>query len=205
MLLNVCSLAQRKLVQAFFHNGTLALFATGSVPTTCHAVTITRAPVTVDPPQFTLIQCRRSGICSEVVTPYTVSQLFAVGTYRPLVIVTHADGLDEVAVEHIREYHSQGELNALGAAVLVPYVFPPSTARNSSADGIATGYSNAFDFGEAVREAIAALPPPAQPYQDQLSSITVVEVGAELGGIAGFQHLFVRVRRDPDARAHKPA
>ena len=203
MLLNACSLAQRKLVQAFYHNGTLAMFATGSVPTPCHAVTITRALLAVDPPQFALVQCRRGGICSEVVTAYTVSQLFAIGTYRPVVAVTHAGGQDNVAVEHIREYHSHGQMSPLGGEVPLPYVFPPSTARKSSTDGSATGYSSTFDFGEAMREAIAALPLPQQPYQDQLTSITVVEVGAEFGGIAGFQHLFVRVRREPDAWTRK--
>lgn len=201
MLSNACSLAQRKLVQAFYHNGTLAIFATGNVPTPCHQVTITRALVTIEPPQFTLVQCRRGGICSDVVTPYTVSQLFAIGTYQPVVAVAHAGGQDAVAVEHIREYQPQGQMNSLGGDVPIPYVFPPSTARNS--DGIATGYSTAFDFGEALREAIAALPPLPQAYPDQLTAITVVEVGAELGGIAGFHHLFVRVRREPDPLTRK--
>jgi hypothetical protein len=198
MLSNACSLAQRKLVQAFYHNGTLAIFATGTVPTPCHATSIKRAVVTVEPPQFTLVQCRRAGICSEVVTPYTLSQLFAIGTYRPVVAVTHAGGQDDVAVEHIREYHPQGQMSPLGSEVPMPYVFPPSTARNSSADGIATGYSTTFDFGDALREAIAALSPEPHTYADQLSTVTVLEVGAELGGIAGFHHLFVRVRREPD-------
>lgn len=205
MLSNACSLAQRKLVQAFYHNGTLAIFATGAVPTPCHEVTIQRAAVTVEPPQFTVVQCRRAGICSDVVTPYTVSQLFALGAYRPVIIVTHAGGQDDVAVEHVREYHPQGQMNPLGGEVPVPYVFPPSTARNSSADGIATGYSTSFEFSEALREAIAALPPAPHPYPDQLTTVAVLEVGAELGGIAGFHHLFVRVRREPDPLTRKRA
>jgi len=203
MISNACSLAQRKLVQAFFHNGTLAIFATGSVPTPCHEVTITRALVTVEPPQFMLAQCRRAGICSEVVTPYTVSQLFAIGTYHPAVVVTHVDGQDEVVVEHIREYQLQERMSSLGGEVPVPYVFPPSAVRNSSADGISTGYSTMFDFSEALREAIAALPPNPHVYPDQLTAVTVLEVGAELGGIAGFHHLFVRVRREPDPLTRK--
>lgn len=193
------------MVQAFYHNGTLAIFATGTVPTPCHGVTIKRALVTVEPPQFTLVQCRRPGICSDVATPYTVSQLFAIGTYRPVVVVAHAGGQDEVAVEHVREYQPQGQMSPLGGEVPVPYVFPPSTARNSNADGIATGYSARFDFGDALREAIAALPPNPHIYPDQLSTVTVLEVGAELGGIAGFHHLFVRVRREPDPLTRKRA
>jgi hypothetical protein len=200
---NACSLAQRKLVQAFFHNGTLAIFATGTVPTPCHDVTVQRALVTVEPPQFMLVQCRRAGICSDALTPYTVSQLFAIGTYRPAVIITHAGGSDDVIVEHIREYRPQERVGALGGEMPVPYVFPPSAARNSSADGIATGYSTAFNFGDALREAIAALPPNPHVYPDQLTTVTVLEVGAELGGIAGFHHLFVRVRRQPDPLTHK--
>jgi hypothetical protein len=205
MLADVCGLAQRKLIQAFFHNGTLAIFATGTVPTPCHEVTIQRALVPIEPPQFTLAQCRRTGICSEVVTPYTVSHLFAIGTYHPVVAVVHAGGQDDVAVEHIRDYHPQGQMNPLGGEVPVPYVFPPSTARNSSTDGIASGYSTRFDFSEALREAVAALPPPPHPYPDQLTTVTVLEIGAELGGIAGFHHLFVRVRREPDPLTRKRA
>ncbi len=199
MLSNACGLAHRKLVQAFYHNGTLAIFATGEVPTPCHEVTIERALIAVEPPQFSLAQCRRAGICSEVATPYTVSQLFAIGAYRKTIVAVQ----DEVLVEHVREYHSQGQMNALSGELPIPYVFPPSTARNSPAEGIATGYSRSLDFSEALREAIAALPPVARPYPDQMSLITVLEVGAELGGIAGFHHLFVRVRREPDPLLRK--
>lgn len=198
MLSNTCTLATRKLIQAFFHNGTLAIFATGVAPTPCHAVTVQRALVTVEPLQFMLVQCRRAGICSDAMTPYTVSQLFAIGTYHPAVIVAHAGGSDDVVVEHIREYCPQQRMSSLGGEMPVPYVFPPSAAHNSGADGIATGYSTAFDFGDALREAIAALPPNPHVYPNQLITVTVLEVGAELGGIAGFHHLFVRVRREPD-------
>ena len=205
MLLNACSLAQRKLLQAFYHNGTLAIFATGTVPTACHEVTIKRVIATTEPLQFSVLQYRRAGICSQSVTPYTVSQLFAIGVYRPVVVVAHASGQDELPVEHVREYHPHGQMNPVGGEVPVPYVFPPSTARNSSVHDTATGYSTAFDFGEALREAVAALAPNQHLYPDQLTTVTVVEVGVELGGIAGFHHLFVRVRREPDPLTSKRA
>jgi hypothetical protein len=173
------------------------------VPTSRHEAFIKRTLITVESLQFTIEQCRRTGFCSAVETPYTVSGLFGIGTYRPVVAVVHAGGVDDVAVEHVRGYHPEGQIGLRSGEPPVPYVFPPSTARNSNVDGVATGYSAVFDFSAALREAIAALPPNPQTYPDQLTAITVLEIGAELGGIAGFHHLFVRVRRGPDPLTRK--
>lgn len=200
-----CGLAQRKLVQAFYYNGTLAVFATGEVPTPGHEVVIERSMTTVEPPQFPLLQCRRPGICNDVVTPYTVSQLFAIGAYRDAILVTHAGGRDAVRVEPIRESAATDPSGSLIGDVPVPYVLPPSAGRSTTERGEATGYSRRFEFAEALREAIGAFAPVEETYRDQLHSFTVVEVGVEIGGIAGFRHLFVRVRHVPNARAGKGA
>jgi hypothetical protein len=58
----------------------------------------------------------------------------------------------------------------------------------------ATGYSDAYSFEEAFRNAIKALSL-TPSYPDELIQVTIVEIGAEIGGIAGFDRLFVRARR----------
>ena len=194
MLSSGCTLAKRKLVQAFFQNGTLALFATGEVPSACHTVIIEHGQPGIEPPHFSILQYRRTGMCSESATSYTVSRLFSMGGYHPVIRVTHADGVDEVAVEFIRE-RQPSKSGEADKDTPVPYVLPPSSGVAAGDTSTATGYSERFDFTEALRHAISALPPAEEPYPDQLSVITVVDVGVELGGIAGFRHLFVRVRR----------
>jgi hypothetical protein len=69
--------------------------------------------------------------------------------------------------------------------ILVPPLLQPSEA---------TGYSRAFDFAEAFRDAISQLPDQGAGILDWLSAYTVVAIGAEIGGIAGFNHMYVRVR-----------
>jgi hypothetical protein len=61
----------------------------------------------------------------------------------------------------------------------------------------ATGYSDSYSFGEALRNAVNELPPVSDPYPDQLFRTEVVAVGSEQGGFAGFDRLYVRVRRLP--------
>jgi len=203
MLPNGRTLAKRRLIQAFFQNGTLALFATGEVPSACHTVILEQGQPGIEPPHFSLLQYRRTGMCSESATPYTVSRLFSMGEYHSVIQVTHADGADELSVEFIRERPPSGS-SERDEDMPVPYVLPPSS-RAVGDTSTATGYSERFDFTEALQHAIAALPPAVEPYPDQLSVITVVDVGVELGGIAGFRHLFVRVRREVgnDARSRR--
>ena len=57
----------------------------------------------------------------------------------------------------------------------------------------AVGRSRDYDLGEAMRAAIAQLPPQGAGIPDWLSTYSVVSIGAEIGGIAGFDHLTVRV------------
>jgi hypothetical protein len=59
----------------------------------------------------------------------------------------------------------------------------------------ATGFSASQSFDEAFARARANLPqlPPGVP--DALEEIKVLEIGALFGGIAGFNHLFVRISR----------
>jgi hypothetical protein len=63
----------------------------------------------------------------------------------------------------------------------------------------ATGYSDAFSFEEAVRDAIAQLPK-AQLPADYLLNVTVDSIGAQIGGFAGLSRLKVTVSTTYPAR-----
>ncbi len=64
---------------------------------------------------------------------------------------------------------------------------------------IAMGYSESFSFDEAFMNAIHALPEDNSPvYPDKMTVVRVVEIGARFGGFAGFNHMYVRVRREAD-------
>lgn len=57
------------------------------------------------------------------------------------------------------------------------------------------GYSNKYNLEEAIKNAIQDFGT-VQPHEpDQLTKVTVVEIGAEIGGIAGFDRLFVKIKK----------
>lgn len=58
----------------------------------------------------------------------------------------------------------------------------------------ATGYSDKWDLGEAFKDAIANLPKDKNPFPDKLYHYTIVEIGAEIGGIAGFNRMKVIIK-----------
>jgi hypothetical protein len=62
-------------------------------------------------------------------------------------------------------------------------------------DNEATGYSDHYSLEEALRNAIKALPQ-IPSYPNSLTRIKVVEIGVEIGGIAGFNRMLVRVGRE---------
>ena len=57
----------------------------------------------------------------------------------------------------------------------------------------ATGYSDTFSFTEAFQDAVANLPPDTNPFPDKLVTVRVSNVGAQYGGIVGFNRMFVTV------------
>ena len=186
--------AQRRLVQAFYLDGTLAVFATGNLPSGGFEAGIERSWLPGGVLQFAVFQRRLPGIYPETITPYTVSRLFATSPCPATVAVLHSAGRDVVEVIGIRRGGPMGEAVVTGD-VPIPYVFPPSATQGASHANTATGYSERFDFAEALREAVCALPPVEKCYDAYVRSICIVEVGIEEGGIANFRHLFVRVQR----------
>jgi hypothetical protein len=102
--------------------------------------------------------------------------------------VHHRDGQDEVEIQACGE-----ELAGFAAAV--------GERQNQVAGPApreATGMSRNLSFDEAFADALAQLPPPATSHPDQLTSVVVTETGGLFGGIAGFHHLYVRIRGGSD-------
>lgn len=63
------------------------------------------------------------------------------------------------------------------------------------ATGVSKGGPTGWSFEEAFNDAIAQLGSAAPSIPDWLDSYTVVEIGARLGGVAGFNDLLVTVKR----------
>jgi hypothetical protein len=86
---------------------------------------------------------------------------------------------------------SAGTRDVIPAAGANPAQQAPSTRQ-------AIGYSKNFSFDEAFKDAMQKLPQSKPTHPDQMTRIKVEETGAELGGIAGFHHLFVRITATSD-------
>lgn len=69
------------------------------------------------------------------------------------------------------------------------------TASTGSGNTEATGTSKSWSFDEAFRNAVDQLGSGSPGTPDWLDTYTVVEIGARVGGIAGFNELFVTVSR----------
>jgi len=166
--------AKVKEITAVFFSGHLKLTAKGDKPTPCYEVQIFRSPLDIEPPEYSVEWRRGPGICPDVETPYEVTTLDYIGTYRPYVTVNTAGGPQKVPVEN-RDAHAP-------AGVDKKFVGVKRTA---------TGYSDSFSFEEAFRNAIAKLPP---LFPDELQHFVVTETGAIVGGLIGERRLFVTVR-----------
>jgi hypothetical protein len=55
------------------------------------------------------------------------------------------------------------------------------------------GYSQKLSFDEAFANALHNLPPSKPSHPDEMEIVQVTDIGAEFGGIAGLQHLFVKI------------
>ena len=169
-----CGPARPSRIRAFSFHGHLVVVVEGELPTPCHRITIEERffePAPPAPPLFYAVeQCLDPRIrCVPAVTPYKHSEIFEVSEVPEKIGVAHADGIDEVGVEPLRD--------------------PPVGADD---DGTAVGRSRSLSFQEAFADALRQLPSPSFP--DALLKVEVVEVGGEFGGIAGFHHLYVKVR-----------
>lgn len=70
-----------------------------------------------------------------------------------------------------------------------------SNDKEMVATGVSKGGSTGWSFEEAFNDAIAQLGSAEPNVPDWLDTYTVVEIGARLGGVAGFNDLLVTVKR----------
>jgi hypothetical protein len=173
--------------------------------------------------EFYLEACSGDEICTQVITPYKVSATFGGPAAKEVVVhhsggtdtvpVIRIDdpliatvplggkpGGDALVKENAAETAAKS-FDALKTANLsfnLRGVF--ETGRGESLERrwalqprTSTGYSHTLSFDEALRDALKNLPPDPKPEPDELSSITVTDIGVETGGIAGITRLFVTV------------
>ena len=169
------ALANVKEAAAFYIDGHLILTVSGDKPTPCYQVRIEQSLLPVEPPTFIVEQKSTAAICIEVITPYTRTAVFNIGTYRPTIDVVSAGGTKSVKVVKVEE--------TAGAKSIAAAKAPKSRT--------AIGYSADFSFEDAFQDAISKLPP---LYPDELQNFVVTETGAVIGGLLGLRTMFVKVR-----------
>jgi hypothetical protein len=171
-------LAQVDSASAYLRGDDLILRAAGTKPTPCYEVSIEELPMTIFPPEFAVTWTSGAALCAQVVTPYEVVQQFSLGSAGFEKISLHtAGGTLELPVEQIPEARAVAEGSPIPSGPVE-----------------AVGYSDSWDLGEAMKDAIASLPDRGAGIPDWLSTYRVLEIGAEVGGIAGWNRMRVRVQ-----------
>jgi hypothetical protein len=179
-----CEPCEREELAAYWADEYLILVARGTLPESCWAVQFEQSPLDIWPPQFLLRRCRTASFCPPVMTPYTACDVVRLGTRPDAIAIHHREGEESVPVQDL----------AAGQAPSAVPAFTGATDEAAEFDE-AVGLSRSMSFDEAFREAIAGLPPWRPSFPDEMSTVQVTETGAWFGGIAGFNDLFVRVRR----------
>ncbi|HEX8276780.1 MAG TPA: hypothetical protein VF615_29340 [Longimicrobiaceae bacterium] len=187
--------ARTESIRAFYMARRIFIVASGRKPTPCHEVDVERLSIFIHPAQYG-VRWRQEGPCIEVETAYRVMESFPSPENPGTITVHNADGPQDVPVEE-REWDPHPGLgpDPAGPAGVAALAGGEAGGRGA-ADDTATGYSAAWDFGEALQDAIDSLPEaPPSGIADELFDFRVVASGAVIGGFPGFHHLYVTVRR----------
>jgi hypothetical protein len=178
-------LADRRTIAAFRVGDRVLLAATGELPSPGFRVDVVPSPLRIFPPQFELIRVPLPGFWPQVVTPFRYSEIVRYPIDQDVIRVHHADGVDAVTIQE--ECPGLPQPGAVASG--------PATPGSEEA----TGFSADLHFDEAFQDALAGLPPlAAGGVADQLATVRVIDIVGLFGGIAGFHHLTVRVRRTVD-------
>lgn len=188
------SLANVGEARAYWIEDYLLLWITGEAPNPGYEVDLDKSLLKVEPPSFVARWCQLPGTWPEVITPYSYREAFEIGERRDQVVVHHADGNLTVDVsEYAPDSTPKYPESAPGDTVSLISNAADPLSGDVLPVGDAVGYSNAWDLGEALREAARGLPP-RRRIPDYLKRCEVISIGAEVGGIAGLSRVFVRVR-----------
>jgi hypothetical protein len=165
-------------VRAFWVGDGLLITAHGYLDEPCWEPRIEESPLSVWPPEFVLTRCRTAELCPQVITPFHVDEQFPLGVRPDTIGVYDRAGKRSVEVEDI----PTSELFAL--------------AEGDDGDfEEAVGLSATFSLEGAFKDALEKLPKWTPRHPDEMHAVVVTQVGAWFGGIAGFHHLYVRIRR----------
>lgn len=177
-------LAQVETAKAFQVGQYTVLVLAGEKPTPCHQVDIELLPIRIFPPEFRAkLTVDRSQFCTDNVVPYERAEAFPFADLAgERLTVEAAGGNVEVTVEKV-------EVD-LSVATEEPGASIDDIAGTPV---VATGYSDDYDVGAAMKDAIDKLPARGGGIPDWLAQYRVVEIGAEIGGIAGFNRLYAKV------------
>ena len=209
----ICTKAKLTDAQAFYVLGQLIIRAKGTKPTPCHQARVEHWPYRIYPPEYQVVTCVDEGvICVQQLMSYDRIGIFSVSqetfdAMEGVAVLHHRDGAEKVPVTVIKLPKEKAALSAEREREGgMPYPFSIAklleTGRAEDLEifsggdvelHTATGYSDSFSFTEAFQNAIASLPPDQNPYPDKLVKVTVVQTGAEFGGIAGLNRMFVAV------------
>jgi hypothetical protein len=178
-----CELSNRRSLRAFFGYGHLVLVAEGDFPTPGFYADFYELPIEIFPPQFALHRCPRPGVWPRVITPFVYAETFRFPSGVEQITIHHADGSDQVPIEDF------GPLATFGSVL----------ATDADDDEVALGLSPNLSFDEAFADALTKLPVRIDPpHPDSMANVRVLEIGGLFGGLPGFRHLYVRVRRTFD-------
>lgn len=146
----------------------------GELVSTCWTPELDASLIDVWPPEFTATRCATGTVCLPVVTPYVHARTFLLGD-RPDTVVLHTASVSPMTldVEDI-----------------------PTLAQSyEQVEDVAVGMSSSFSFDEAFADALTRLPRRDLPFPDAEAVIEIENIKARIGGVAGWHHLFVTVRR----------
>jgi hypothetical protein len=96
-----CEPCDRDELRAYWAGDYVLIAARGTLPESCWEVRLERSPLTIWPPEFNLNRCKVSDVCLEMLTPYAITETFAMGTNPGTVTVHFAGGTEDVSVEPI--------------------------------------------------------------------------------------------------------
>ena len=150
-----------------------------------HFVSIERALTDVEPPAFAVrMRINPLARCMQQVADYEAVQAFRIGGPRSEVVIHHSGGELSAAVTQLQvEPRTSLDPSSLFLGGLI-----------DEQPAEAFGFSESYDPGEAIRDAIGKLPQRGADIPDWLNTYTVGAMVVEIGGIGGFNHLKVTVR-----------
>jgi hypothetical protein len=137
---STCALAPESEITAFYVPGSpsveprLYITARGMLSDSCGVVTVKRSPLRIWPPEFALEECKEGDVCSEVLTPYDVTEAFPIGSAPRKITVHDSGGAHSVTVEVVPDAKESISGQALGAGEAIGVSIGRASLSEAMAD-----------------------------------------------------------------------